>query len=58
MLDSHGAVLATAVVSSSGDGGLDEIAIAMARSSTYTPRLVQCKPVASAYAYAVKFVAL
>lgn len=57
-LDSHGVVLSTNLLTSSGDAGLDQVATAMARASTFTPRLVQCRPVASSYAYAVKFVAL
>ncbi|MEO6913882.1 MAG: TonB family protein [Candidatus Baltobacteraceae bacterium] len=57
-LDSHGVVTTATIVSSSGDAGLDQIATAMARASTFTPRLVQCKPTAGFYAYTVKFVAL
>lgn len=57
-LDSHGVVLSTNLITSSGDAGLDQVATEMARASTFTPRLVQCRPIASSYAYTVKFVAL
>ncbi|MDQ2681124.1 MAG: TonB family protein [Candidatus Eremiobacteraeota bacterium] len=58
MLDARGAVVQTVVAQSSGDSGLDRIADAMARASSFTPRLIACKPVAAIYAFTVKFVAL
>lgn len=56
-IDPQGAVAKASVAQSSGNSGLDAVAMQMAKSATYTPALVKCKPVASTYTYSVKFVA-
>jgi TonB family protein len=56
-IDPQGHVTDASVSQSSGDAGLDAVAMQMAKGATYTPGLVKCKPVASAYTYKVKFVA-
>jgi protein TonB len=56
-IDPQGRVTDAAVSQSSGNAALDGVAMQMARGATYTPALVKCKPVASAYTFTVKFVA-
>lgn len=56
-LDPQGHVTAASVAQSSGNTGLDGVAMQMAKGATYTPALVKCKPVASTYTFTVKFVA-
>jgi TonB family protein len=56
-IDPQGSVTAAAVAQSSGNAGLDGLAVQMARSATYSPALVKCKPVASVYTYSVRFFA-
>ncbi|HEY9179906.1 MAG TPA: TonB family protein, partial [Candidatus Baltobacteraceae bacterium] len=56
-IDPKGAVTNAAVSQSSGNSGLDAVAMQMAKSASYSPALVKCKPVASTYTYSVKFVA-
>lgn len=56
-IDPQGAVTGSTVAQSSGNAGLDAVALQVARSLTYTPALVKCKPVASTYTYSMKFVA-
>ena len=56
-VDAAGAVTAAAIAQTSGDSQLDLIAVEMAREARYTPATHQCKPVASQYAYTVRFVA-
>ncbi|HET9097678.1 MAG TPA: TonB family protein [Candidatus Baltobacteraceae bacterium] len=56
-IDAQGHPTNAAVSQSSGNAGLDAVAMQMARNATYTPALVKCKPVASNYTYTVKFVA-
>lgn len=56
-IDAQGRVTDASVARSSGNTGLDAVAMEMARGATYTPALVKCKPVASAYTFTVKFVA-
>ena len=56
-LDANGQVSGTNVTQSTGNSSLDLVAVAMARDSRYTPALHDCKPVASAYTFSVKFVA-
>lgn len=56
-LDANGQVSGTSVAQSTGNSSLDLVAVAMARDSRYTPALRDCKPVASAYTFSVKFVA-
>ena len=55
-LSEAGAVLDAGVSMSSGSDGLDQIALAMAKASQYSPTLVQCKAVAGTYEFRVKFV--
>jgi TonB family protein len=56
-IDPQGHVTDATVSQSSGNVSLDAVAMQMARAATYTPALVKCKPVASAYTFTVKFVA-
>jgi len=56
-IDPQGHVTDASVTRSSGNAGLDAVAMEMAKGATYTPALVKCKPVASAYTFTVKFVA-
>jgi TonB family protein len=56
-LDAAGQVTTTSVTQSTGNSALDLVAVAMARDARYTPALHDCKPVASAYTFSVKFVA-
>lgn len=56
-IDPQGQVTAATIAQSSGSPALDAVAEQMAKSATYTPALVKCKPVASTYTYTVKFVA-
>jgi len=45
------------VAQTSGSQALDLIAIGMARGATYSPALHDCKPVAAAYQFSVRFAA-
>jgi|SRR5579862_4797330 len=56
-LDASGTVTGATVTQSTGNSSLDLVAVAMARDARYSPGLRDCKPVASAYVYSVKFVA-
>jgi protein TonB len=56
-LDPDGRVTNAAIAQSTGNAGLDNVAIQMARSATYTPKMVDCKAVAGTYTFTVKFVA-
>ena len=56
-IDPQGHVTDATVARSSGNAGLDAVAMEMAKGATYSPALVKCKPVASAYTFTVKFVA-
>ena len=56
-LDANGQVTGASVTQSTGNSSLDLVAVAMARDARYTPALHECKPVASAYTFSVKFVA-
>jgi len=56
-LDASGTVLKTSVSQSSGNASLDLVAVGMARDARYSPALHQCKPIAAAYDFSVKFVA-
>jgi periplasmic protein TonB len=56
-LDSGGQVTNTSVTQSSGNSSLDLVAVSMARDARYAPALHDCKPIASAYTFSVKFVA-
>jgi periplasmic protein TonB len=56
-LDQTGQVTGTSVTQSTGNSSLDLLAVAMARDARYSPALRDCKPVASAYTFSVKFVA-
>jgi len=56
-LDASGQVTDAAVKQSTGNSSLDLVAVAMARDARYTPALHDCKPIASAYTFSVKFVA-
>lgn len=56
-LDPQGRITSASVAQSSGNAGLDAVAMEMARGATYTPALVKCKPAAADYTFTVKFVA-
>jgi len=56
-LDASGTVTGATVTQSTGNSSLDIVAVGMARDARYSPALRDCKPVASAYVYSVKFVA-
>jgi periplasmic protein TonB len=56
-LDPSGQVTGASVTRSTGNTSLDLVAVEMARDARYTPALHDCKPVASAYTFSVKFVA-
>lgn len=56
-IDPQGHATGVTVSQSTGNMGLDRVAMQMAKGATYTPALVKCKPVASTYTYTVKFVA-
>jgi protein TonB len=56
-LDASGSVTGASVTQSTGNSSLDLVAIGMARDARYSPALHDCKPIASAYVYSVKFVA-
>lgn len=56
-LDVSGQVSGANVAQSTGNSSLDLAAVAMARDARYTPALHDCKPIASAYTFSVKFVA-
>jgi periplasmic protein TonB len=56
-LDENGQVTGAGVAQSTGNSSLDLVAVAMAREARYTPALHDCKPVAGAYTFSVKFFA-
>ena len=56
-IDAGGQVTGASVKQSSGDSSLDLVAVSMARDARYSPALHDCKPIASAYNFSVKFVA-
>ena len=56
-LDASGEVTSAGVAQSTGNSSLDLVAIAMARGARYSPALHDCKPIAAAYTFSVKFVA-
>ncbi len=56
-LDDKGTVLGTTVAQTSGNQALDLIAVGMARDASYTPASHNCKPVATAYEFSVRFAA-
>ena len=50
-----GSVIAVKIVQSTGNMALDQAAISAARQSTYSPKVVNCEPVASQYLFSVTF---
>jgi TonB family protein len=54
-LDAQGRVIDASVAQSTGNSGLDSVAMQMARTATYTPRYVDCKAVAGNYVFKVDF---
>ncbi len=56
-LDAEARVLQANLTVSSGNAGLDAVAVQMARGASYTPKYVGCKAVAGDYTFTVKFVA-
>ncbi|GAC1389096.1 MAG: hypothetical protein NVSMB31_04470 [Vulcanimicrobiaceae bacterium] len=55
-LTEGGAVAEAGIESGSGNDALDQVALAMAKASTYAPALAQCKAVAGTYVFRVKLV--
>jgi periplasmic protein TonB len=56
-LDERGEVTATTVSHGTGNTSLDSIAVSMAREARYTPAMHDCRAVAGAYTFTVKFFA-
>ncbi len=56
-LDAQAHVTQAAVTQSSGNAGLDAVAVQMASGATYTPKYADCKAVTGQYTFTVKFVA-
>jgi TonB family protein len=56
-LDTAGSVVRTSVTQSTGNASLDLVAVSLARDARYSPALHDCKPIAAAYDFSVKFVA-
>jgi TonB family protein len=56
-LDATGQVLSASVAQSTGNSSLDLVAVSMAREAHYDPPLHDCKPIAGAATFSVKFVA-
>jgi TonB family protein len=56
-LDERGEVTATSVSHGTGNTSLDSIAVSLAREARYTPAMRDCRAVASAYTFTVKFFA-
>jgi len=54
-LDERGSVVDAAVAGSSGNAQLDQVALTLAKSSTYSPAVSGCKKIASVYTYRVRF---
>jgi len=54
-LDANGSVVDASVASSSGNAGLDQTALSLAKASTYSPAVSGCKKIASTYTYRVRF---
>jgi TonB family protein len=54
-LDADGTVTGTAVLNSSGNGALDDVAVTLARAARYSPATHQCKTVASYYDFTARF---
>ncbi|MDE2482954.1 MAG: TonB family protein [bacterium] len=54
-LDASGAVRDAAMVASTGNPGLDALALQMARAARYTPARHACAAVAGTYTFAVRF---
>jgi TonB family protein len=54
-LSADGTVTQAAVVQSSGNGGLDQLALAQARAATYSPALKACKAVPGEYTFKEKW---
>ena len=54
-LSSSGHVTRTKVTHSSGNAAIDNAVVAAARNSTYSPKLVNCKPVAAQYLFRADF---
>ncbi|MEO6836256.1 MAG: TonB family protein [Candidatus Tumulicola sp.] len=56
-LDGQGGVTNATVSHGTGNASLDLVALGMARGARYSPALRDCKPVAAAYTFSVKFYA-
>ncbi|MBV8727568.1 MAG: energy transducer TonB [Candidatus Eremiobacteraeota bacterium] len=54
-LDASGSIVDAAVLSSSGNAQLDQVAVNLAKGSTYAPAISGCKKIASTYTYRVRF---
>jgi TonB family protein len=54
-LDAQGNVTKAGIAQSSGNAGLDAVAVQIAKAATYSPATSSCKPVASSYTFTVNF---
>lgn len=54
-LDEHGTVISAAIAQSAGNAALDQEAIKAAKASTYSPEIVDCKPVGGVYLFRAVF---
>ncbi|MBV8363822.1 MAG: TonB family protein, partial [Candidatus Eremiobacteraeota bacterium] len=54
-LDERGSIVNAAIGSSSGSAQLDQVALMLAKGSTYSPAVSGCKKIASTYTYRVRF---
>lgn len=51
----NGRVIHTSVLKSSGNATIDNYVVEAARKSTYSPKLVNCNPVAGSYVFQAEF---
>lgn len=58
VLDAQGHVTDATVAQTSGNDGLDRVALQLAHQATYTPKFQDCKAVAGEYMFSVQFKAL
>jgi len=54
-LDEHGTVLSAAIAQSAGNAALDQEAIKAAKASSYSPEIVDCKPIGGVYLFRAVF---
>jgi periplasmic protein TonB len=54
-LDAHGTVVSAVIAQSAGNAALDQEAIKAAKASTYSPEIVDCKPIGGVYLFRAVF---